>query len=131
MLTLLLAGSLVGGLLAYGALGRRRIEAANPPLGSFVEVGGVRLHYAAKGSGPPVVLVHGASITLRDWTASIFDDLVAAGHRTLAFDRPGYGYSDRPGGEWPSPAVQARLLREALARLGVERPILVGHSWAG
>ena len=130
MLTLLVAGLLLAGLYLYGARGARRVEVVHPPLGSFVEVEGVRLHFLEKGKGTPVVLVHGASITLLDWTASIFDDL-AKNHRVLAFDRPGYGHSERPNGEWPSPAVQARLIHGALATLGVERPVLVAHSWAG
>jgi pimeloyl-ACP methyl ester carboxylesterase len=131
MLTLLVAGLLLaGGLYVWSAQGARRAELLNPPLGSFVEVDGVRLHFLEKGKGTPIVLVHGASITLLDWKASIFDDL-AKSHRVLAFDRPGYGYSQRPAGEWPSPAVQARLLHDALASLGIERCVLVAHSWAG
>jgi pimeloyl-ACP methyl ester carboxylesterase len=83
-----------------------------------------------QGAGPSVVLVHGASGNLRDMTLSLAERL-AAQHRVLAFDRPGYGYSERPTGPWPDPTVQASCLRDALARLGVERPVLVGHSWAG
>jgi pimeloyl-ACP methyl ester carboxylesterase len=113
-----------------GLEGRREIERKFPPLGSFVEVDGVRLHHVDRGEGPPVVLMHGASVTLRDFTSSIVDPL-ARRHRVLAFDRPGYGYSERPPGAWPTPAVQARYLHGALAKLGVERPVLVGHSWAG
>jgi len=130
MLTLLIAAALLAGLLVYGVRARARVESDHPPLGSFVEAGGVRLHFVEKGQGPPLVLLHGASTTLRDWTGSIFEDL-AKGHRTLAFDRPGYGYSQRPTGMWPNPAIQANLLHEALGALGVEKPVLVAHSWAG
>jgi pimeloyl-ACP methyl ester carboxylesterase len=47
----------------------------------------------------------------------------------VAFDRPGYGYSDRPAGKLWTAAAQAHLLRRAFAELGLERPVVVGHSW--
>jgi len=46
----------------------------------------------------------------------------------VAFDRPGFGYSDRPRGAMWTPARQADVLRQAFARLGIERPVVVGHS---
>src|SRR5262249_29784447 len=78
----------------------------------------------------PVVLLHGAHGTTLDFAAATLPRL-AQDHDVLAFDRPGHGYSERPTREPATPEVQARLLREALATLGVERPILVGHSWSG
>jgi pimeloyl-ACP methyl ester carboxylesterase len=47
----------------------------------------------------------------------------------IAFDRPGYGYSERPGGRLWTPETQAALIRAALVKLGVERPLVLGHSW--
>src|SRR3984893_432537 len=44
-------------------------------------------------------------------------------------DRPGFGYSDRPRGAMWTPARQADLIRQACARLGIERPVVVGHSF--
>ena len=121
----------VAGLLAaYTGVATWWVERTYPPIGDFVTVEGVRLHYVAAGDGPPVVLLHGASASLRDFDASILPDL-ARDHRVIAFDRPGYGYSERPAGGWPDPARQAALIHEALRTLGVERPVLVGHSWAG
>ncbi|MFN3615230.1 MAG: alpha/beta fold hydrolase, partial [Rubrimonas sp.] len=49
----------------------------------------------------------------------------------VAFDRPGLGFSDRAPVRGWSPATQARVLRAAAAALGVERPVVVGHSWGG
>jgi pimeloyl-ACP methyl ester carboxylesterase len=57
-------------------------------------------------------------------------DLVAVSRRVIAFDRPGFGYSERPRERSWTPAAQANLLRRACRRLGVERPVVVGHSWA-
>jgi len=131
---LLLSLLLFGGLAAVSEIDRQRVEALYPPIGRFSDVAGVRLHYTDSGvpatdGGPPVVLIHGASTSLLDFRASLIEPLSAT-HRVIALDRPGHGYSDRPA-MWPSPAEQARLTRGLLAQLGVEQPVLVGHSWAG
>jgi pimeloyl-ACP methyl ester carboxylesterase len=47
----------------------------------------------------------------------------------VVFDRPGYGYSERPRWRPWAAFEQAELLHEALKQLGVERPVVVGHSW--
>jgi len=106
------------------------VEQAYPPIGEFVEVEGLPVHYWERGAGQPVILVHGASGNLRDWTFSIAGPL-SERYRVIAFDRPGLGYSGRPAIDGWDPAVQARVLRKASAKLGAERPILVGHSWGG
>src|SRR4051794_13675972 len=107
----------------------RRTERKHPPAGRFVEVDGVRLHYLERGEGPPVVLLHGNVVTAEDWVLSGVLDRVAERHRVVAFDRPGYGHSERPRGSAWTAVAQADLVRRALARLGVERPVVVGHSW--
>ena len=104
--------------------GRR---AAPVPPGDFVTAGGVRLHYVRSGDGPPVVYIHGAKGSVYDCLLSIGPAL--AEHSTvIAFDRPGSGYSGRPAGGGNSPQAQAAVLAAATARLGIERPVLVGHS---
>ncbi|MEP3275713.1 MAG: alpha/beta hydrolase [Stappiaceae bacterium] len=118
------------GLGAYTVLATWRIESNYPPLGKFVEVSSGRLHYLDAGEGVPIVLLHGASASLRDFQASILPEL-AKKHRVIAFDRPGYGYSERIADGWLSPAKQAAIIREALEKIGADRPIIVGHSWAG
>lgn len=108
----------------------RRAERANPPVGKFIDVNGVRLHYVERGGGRPLVLLHGDGVMLQDFEVSGLLDRTEADYRVLAFDRPGYGYSTRPrGGQAWDPGAQARLLRDALARLGVENPLVLGHSW--
>jgi pimeloyl-ACP methyl ester carboxylesterase len=113
----------------------RRVEAAHPPVGRFIEVDGVRLHWIETGAGPagarPVVFVHGAGGMVEDLLSSRFAPLVGARHRLIAIDRPGYGHSDRPRADLAGPEAQARLLHQALAQLGLDRPILIGHSWGG
>jgi pimeloyl-ACP methyl ester carboxylesterase len=108
----------------------RRAERDNPPTGRFVEVQGVRLHYVERGQGQPVVLLHGNGTMTQDFGLSGLLDLAAERYRVIAFDRPGFGHSTRPrrGRVW-TPKAQAALLHEALHRLGIERPAVVGHSW--
>ena len=107
-------------------------ERAFPPLGRIVEVDGLPVHVLERGSGdgPPVILIHGASVNLRDWSFSLMDRLAAQGRRVIAMDRPGFGYSKRGPGRW-SPARQAAHLRAAAVKLGAMKPVVVGHSWGG
>jgi pimeloyl-ACP methyl ester carboxylesterase len=97
--------------------------------GEFVEFEGVRLHYLARGEGRPVLLLHGNSGFAHDF-AAVLETLDASEFRAYAFDRPGHGYSERPAHDGAM-SSQARLLRGALSKLGVRRPVLVGHSWGG
>ena len=125
-----LAGAALTAFLAQR--NARAAEAAHPPSGSFVEVDGARVHYVRAGSGPELVLIHGASGNLRDFTFDLMGRLTER-YTVTAFDRPGLGYSDRvPGaGGAESPLEQARHLKRAAAALGIERPIVLGHSFGG
>lgn len=106
----------------------RRAERAHPPAGRLLDVDGVRLHVVERGEGQPVVLIHGNMVTHRDFEASGLFDRLARNHRVIAFDRPGFGHSSRPRDRLWTPRAQAKLLHEALALLGVERAVVVGHS---
>ncbi len=106
----------------------RRAEREHPPTGRLIEVDGVRLHYVERGEGPPVLLIHGNTVSLADFEASGLIDLLAARHRVIAIDRPGFGHSERPRDRLWTPTEQARLFHMALAQLGAERPVVVGHS---
>ncbi|MFO7806066.1 MAG: alpha/beta hydrolase [Paracoccaceae bacterium] len=116
----------------------KQAEAAFPPSGQFVEVDGRRVHYVQQGSGPDVILLHGAGGNLRDYTFALIDQL-SDRYRVTAFDRPGLGYSDRVpevetgpfATEGDSPMDQADMLRKAAMQLGVENPVVVGHSFGG
>lgn len=119
------------GLFVGSRLVERAAEQAFPAGGRMVEAGGVRLHVleAGRPEGPAVVLIHGANGAVGDWgpvTALLQDRF-----RVLAIDRPGHGYSSRPGpGPWTA-TEQAAALHAVLKALKVERPILVGFSWGG
>ena len=135
MIVILLAvtAAVLGGLAALTAYGVRRIERSHPPAGRFVEVAGGRLHLLELGPADAlaVVLLHGASGNLADMRVALGDRL-AQRYRVILVDRPGHGWSDRPGDSADaSPARQAALIHQALERIGVARAILVGHSWSG
>jgi len=113
-------------------------EKSYPPVGQFVEVTGGKVHYLREGSGPELILLHGAGGNLRDFTFDLFDRLTDD-YTVTAFDRPGLGYTDRVPGietgafatDGDSPQAQARMLREAAGKLGIKDPIVAGHSFGG
>lgn len=106
----------------------RRADRDNTPEGQFIEVDGVRLHYVERGEGPAVVLIHGNNVWWRDFLASGLIDLLARNHRVIAFDRPGFGHSERPRDRLWTPSAQAGLIAAATRRLGVGPSAVVGHS---
>ncbi|MGB8604718.1 alpha/beta fold hydrolase [Bradyrhizobium sp.] len=121
------------GALAVTALVNRHLakkaEHDNPPAGKFLEVNGVHLHYVERGSGEPLVLLHGNGSMIQDFESSGLIDLAAKNYRVIVFDRPGFGHSDRPRNVVWTPDAQAELIRRALDRLGVSHTIVLGHSW--
>jgi len=127
------AGAIAVGALVVSALVNRhftnKAERDNPPTGRFVEVDGVRLHYVERGSGEPLVLLHGNGSMIQDFETSGLIDMAAKSYRVIVFDRPGYGHSERPRSTIWTAEAQADLIHEALARLGVSRAIVLGHSW--
>jgi pimeloyl-ACP methyl ester carboxylesterase len=106
-------------------------ERKNPPTGEFIDCDGVRLHYRQWGdvTTPCVVLFHGNGAMIHDFASSGLVELLARRNYVLCFDRPGYGHSERPRSRIWTPAAQAALFAKALRRLGVQEPIVIGHSW--
>ena len=111
------AAAALAGTAAWVTGKARHAERDFPPIGGFVEADGVRLHYIEKGSGEPIVLVHGNVVRLQDFMASGLVDRLAERYRVIAFDRPGFGYSDRPRDRLWTAQAQAELLREAFFTL--------------
>ena len=123
------AGAVLGGTAILNASRAKRAERENPPLGRFLTVDGVRLHYLERGNGPPLVLLHGNGTMIEDWIVSGLMDSLANTHRVIAFDRPGFGHSERPRSRLWTPAAQAELIAGALEELGIEKATVVGHSF--
>lgn len=118
-----------GLLTLYSHWRVRQWENASRPAGKMVQVGDLSLHYIEEGQGQPVVFLHGGILSSIDFAQAV-DIAARRGYRAIAFDRPGYGHSQRPAAP-ATPIVQARLLRQALEVLGAERPIIVAHSYSG
>jgi pimeloyl-ACP methyl ester carboxylesterase len=123
----------IAGALAIAALVNRRLarnaESDNPPAGRFLEVDGVRLHYVERGTGTPLVLLHGNGSMIQDFDSSGLIDLAARNYRVIVIDRPGFGHSNRPRNVVWTPAAQAELINGALHRLGISHAVVLGHSW--
>jgi pimeloyl-ACP methyl ester carboxylesterase len=103
-----------------------RLPAEPKPAGSFVQVGKLRIHYLERaGSGTPVLLIHGLPGTADDFDAVT---PLLAGHRTIAIDRPGFGYST---GDYVPFEQQLSTIHELLGALHISRPVIVGHSYGG
>lgn len=125
VLLLLLSG--VSGCASWTA------ERKAPPIGTFIEAKGERMHVVDAGprdsTRPPVVLIHGASVNLRDMKIALGDEL-SKDRRVVMIDRPGRGYSTR-NGEGYRLDVQARAIKAVIDDLGVENPVVVGQSLGG
>ena len=129
--TYLVASAVVVGALAAMAMVNchlaKNAERDNPASGRFLDVDGVRLHYVERGSGEPLVLLHGNGSMIGDFESSGLIDLASKNYRVIVFDRPGFGHSDRPRGVVWTPDAQADLIRHALARLNVSNATVLGH----
>jgi len=122
--------ALAAGLFFFTRSTARRIEAAMPPAGRFVDVPGARLHVVERGQGPAVLLVHGLSGQLGNFGYGMIEPL-ARDFRVVAADRPGAGYSTRTPGASADLPAQAAALAALIDKLGLERPLVVGHSLGG
>lgn len=106
-------------------------ERAHPARGRMVEVDGARLHVVELGpaDAPPIVMLHGASSNLE--VMRPLAERLAQDHRVILMDRPGHGWSTREHFSDSTPAPQARMISQALGRLGIGKAIVVAHSWSG
>jgi pimeloyl-ACP methyl ester carboxylesterase len=134
IVVLLAAVSLVQGC---ARIRETKAEEAYPPVGQILDIDGVKVHALVQGSGPDLVLIHGASGNLRDFTFKL-SPLLTDRYRVIMFDRPGLGWTDElPQYEGAfnatasGPRAQAALMQKAADRLDVKNPIVLGHSFGG
>jgi pimeloyl-ACP methyl ester carboxylesterase len=123
----------VVGNTAFVVARQARNEAAHGPVTyerQSVSVDGLTLNYVSAGSGRPVVLIHGNPGSHQDYTLAVVEKL-SQSHYVVAFDRPGHGDSDRHDSVETTVEIQAQIIIEALRKLRIEKPVLVGHSWGG
>lgn len=128
---LLLSGAAVtGGLFLVSILAAKRIERLSPPQGDLMAFDRRRLHYLDRGAGRPIVLIHGLGGQIGNFAFALVDRL-SRRFRVIAFDRPGSGYSPRRASEPAGVRVHADAIAGAIRALGLERPVVVGHSLGG
>ncbi|MER9303209.1 alpha/beta fold hydrolase [Mesorhizobium sp. M0293] len=107
-----------------------KAERLVPPVGKFIEIDGNRIHYVDQGEGRPIVFVHGLGAQLHHFGHTLFGRF-GPGYRLIALDRPGSGYSVRARGATGRLPEQAEIVRRFIEALGLERPLVVGHSLGG
>jgi pimeloyl-ACP methyl ester carboxylesterase len=110
------------------------VQRAYPAQGRMIEVAGATLNVLDLGprdaAGPPIVMLHGASSNLEIMRQPL-GDILAENHRVILIDRPGHGWSTRARLADSTPAIQGRMIDEALEKLGIVKAVLVVHSWSG
>jgi pimeloyl-ACP methyl ester carboxylesterase len=108
----------------------RETEPAQADVGRIVDLPGGDLQVRESGpaDGPPLVLLHGFASSIRWWDR--ITPALARDHRVIAFDLLGHGGSEKPKQGYGIES-QARLVADALDRLGVRRAAVVGHSMGG
>jgi pimeloyl-ACP methyl ester carboxylesterase len=127
---LALAVLIVAGLALFAAFIARAVEKAVRPLGNFIDLDGNRIHYVDRGRGPTIVMIHGLTGQLRHFTYALMD-LLTDEFRVIALDRPGSGYSRRANAASARLTAQGDLIAKFIQTIGVERPLVVGHSLGG
>ncbi|CAJ0782749.1 alpha/beta fold hydrolase [Ralstonia chuxiongensis] len=108
----------------------RRVTKEFPPEGKFIDVGADRVHYTDRGQGPAIVFVHGLCGNLRNF-AYLDMDRLARSHRVIVIDRPGAGRSVRGADSPANIYAQAHMVAQCIEKLGLDKPVLVGHSLGG
>ncbi len=118
------------GLAFYANHVAREAEAQVPAEGRFLDVAGARLHYIDQGEGPAIVMVHGLAGQLRNFSYAMLERLTAD-YRVILVDRPGSGYSTADPGTSPGLIAQGGMIAALITTLGLDRPLVVGHSMGG
>jgi len=91
---------------------------------------GVKIHYAAMGQGPLIMMIHGFPDYWYTWRHQMA--ALADSHRVVAIDQRGYNLSDKPKGvENYSLAILAADVAAVIKHLGQTNAIIVGHDWGG
>ena len=105
-----------------------RASVPNSAYSHFADIDGVRIHYQEKGTGTPLVLLHGFTSSTYSWK-EVFEPL-SKHFRVIAVDLKGFGFSGKPDGDY-SRRAQAMLVTHLLDYLKVEKAWLCGNSMGG
>ena len=127
---LILLALILSGIYVATRIKAKKAVQKFPMIGQVVNIRGINSHVKVMGSGPDLVMIHGSSGNMRDFTTSIAPKL-AKKYRIILIDRPGLGQSDGfdKGGE--KLRDQALLLRDVAHHFGAKKPMVLGHSFGG
>ena len=125
----------IAAAIGYSSYKARQFERAFPNIGELTDIGGYRMNAVhierpEMADLPPLVFIHGASGNLLDQIGAFLDPL--RGRAEMLFvDRPGHGYSERGGPENALPSGQADAIAALMDKRGIDKAIIVGHSFGG
>jgi pimeloyl-ACP methyl ester carboxylesterase len=100
----------------------------NTEEGVFVQANGLRLYYETRGTGTPVILLHGGLETCRMWDPVI--PSLSINYMTITPDSRGHGRSDNPTGQF-SYLLMAADMAQLIQALGLKQPFVAGYSDGG
>lgn len=93
-----------------------------------INIDGIELHYTMQGSGNPLILMHGWGCTHS--TVDSIAKVAANTHTVYNIDFPGFGDSPEPPEVW-GVEMYTRLIENMISQLGLNNPVLIGHSFGG
>jgi pimeloyl-ACP methyl ester carboxylesterase len=101
--------------------------------GLTVDASGIRTHYWDYGSGEPLLLLHGSGPGVSAWAnwRLNMEPLAERGHRVLALDLVGFGYTERPGDVYYSLDTWRDHVWSFLKAMNLQRVAIVGNSLGG
>ena len=98
----------------------------------YAENNGVRIHYGVAGAGKPLVLQHGFTESIEDWSECGYVDALQSQHRLILIDARGHGRSDKPHDPLAySLEVRVRDVVAVLDTIGTENAHFWGYSMGG
>lgn len=96
--------------------------------GKFLDLAGRSTHYLERGTGEPVILIHGFNMDANTWRNNI--DVLALSHKVYAIDLWGLGFSHRKSVD-PGYELYSEQLLRFMDEKGIHKATLVGHSMGG
>ncbi|MFI5301390.1 MAG: alpha/beta fold hydrolase, partial [Polyangiales bacterium] len=101
-----------------------------PKGATYADIDGAHIRYLDEGpkdaTTTPIVLVHGFASALENW--ALVQPTLKKTRRVLSLDLKGFGWSDRPPGDY-SPEAEAKIVLGLMLQRGIDQADIVGHSW--
>ncbi|HXV84155.1 MAG TPA: alpha/beta hydrolase [Candidatus Binatia bacterium] len=108
------------------------MAAVREPDGEYIQAGNVKIHYHEFGNGYPLICIHGAGPGASGWSNFKGNvEAFAKQYRTILFDMPQFGKSDKPVIKDQRLAFVADVLNGFMTAVGIERAHFIGNSMGG